>query len=45
LHQFDTEPKAKDLRYRAKAVLVFIDVVKAAFIASADVYAWMARKA
>jgi lipid-binding SYLF domain-containing protein len=33
---FDTVPKAKDLQYRAKAVLVFPDVVKAGFIAGAE---------
>ena len=35
-HLFDTEPKAKDLQNRAKAVLVFPDVVKAGFIAGAE---------
>jgi lipid-binding SYLF domain-containing protein len=33
---FDTEPKAKELQYHAKAVLVFPDVVKAGFIVGAQ---------
>ncbi|MGA7813726.1 YSC84-related protein [Caballeronia sp.] len=33
---FNTEPRAKNLQYLAKAVLVFPDVVKAGFIAGAE---------
>jgi lipid-binding SYLF domain-containing protein len=33
---FDTEPKAKELQYRAKTVLVFPDVLKAGFIVGAQ---------
>jgi lipid-binding SYLF domain-containing protein len=33
---FDTTPKAKEIQYQAKAVLVFPDLVKAAFIVGAE---------
>ena len=33
---FDTTPKAKELQYQAKAVVVFPDLVKAAFIVGAE---------
>lgn len=33
---FDSKPKARGLRYRAKSVLVCLDVVKMAFIAGAE---------
>ena len=33
---FDSTPKAKELQYQAKAVVVFPDLVKAAFIAGAE---------
>lgn len=33
---FDTTPKAKDLQYQAKAVLVFPDIVKAGFLVGAQ---------
>jgi lipid-binding SYLF domain-containing protein len=33
---FDTTPKAKDLQYQAKAVLVFPDIVKAGLIVGAE---------
>jgi lipid-binding SYLF domain-containing protein len=33
---FDSTPKAKDLQYQAKAVVVFPDLVKAAFLAGAE---------
>ncbi len=33
---FDSTPKAKELQYQAKAVVVFPDIVKAAFIAGAE---------
>jgi lipid-binding SYLF domain-containing protein len=33
---FDTEPKAKDLQYRARAVLVFPNIVKAGLIVGAQ---------
>ena len=33
---FDSTPKAKEIQYQAKAVVVFPDLVKAAFIAGAE---------
>jgi lipid-binding SYLF domain-containing protein len=33
---FDTTPKAKDLQYQAKAVVVFPDIVKAGFLVGAE---------
>lgn len=33
---FDTTPKAKEIQYQAKAVLVFPDLIKAAFIVGAQ---------
>jgi lipid-binding SYLF domain-containing protein len=35
-HLFDTTPRAGDLRYRAKAILVFPDILKAGFIVGAQ---------
>src|SRR5260370_6773737 len=35
-HLFDTAPRARDLRYKAKAILVFPDILKAGFIVGAQ---------
>jgi lipid-binding SYLF domain-containing protein len=35
-HLFDTAPRARDLRYQAKAILVFPDILKAGFIVGAQ---------